>query len=64
MVLTSVRPGDIVMCDVRGSRFYAEVTDKGKGNLAIRPLSKGVGFYSVTSRQVIGLWRKSKASRV
>lgn len=64
MTLNTVRVGDIVLCDVRGSRFYAEVTDKGKGNLAIQPISKGVGFYSVTSRQVIGLWRKSKASRV
>jgi hypothetical protein len=56
--------GDIVMCDIRGSRFYAEVTEKGKGNIAIKPLTKGYGFYSANSRQVVGLWRKSKASRV
>lgn len=52
------------MCDVRGSRFYAEVTETAKGGLTIQPLNKGVGIYSVKARQVIGLWRKSKASRV
>jgi hypothetical protein len=64
MTLTSVKPGDIVKCDVRGQIFYAEVEEKDKGVLNLRPLGNGwVATYRVTSRQVVAHYRKSKASR-
>lgn len=62
MVLTGVKAGDIVLCDVRGFRFYAEVTETKKGSVSVEPIHKGAGYYSATSRQVVAHWRKSKAS--
>lgn len=70
MNVTGVRAGDIVECDVRGRRFFALVGEKveptGAGpaltTLHIRPITAGITHRSVTSRQVIGHYRRSKTS--
>lgn len=63
MTLTSVKPGDIVRCDVRGRVFYAEVMAKG-ATLEIMPIGPGtITYRTVTARQVVAHYRKSKSSR-
>jgi hypothetical protein len=69
MNLASVCPEDIVLCDVRGDRFYALVREHdrqaGRAPLTIASLTgRPIPAYHVTARQVVGHWRKSKASRV
>lgn len=72
MNISTIRPGDIVYCDVRGDRFYAliEETDmyrpgmKNTGlsisSLTRRPLPTSF----VNSRQVLAHYRKSPKSKV
>lgn len=67
MDLKSVHGGDIVECDVRGRRFFALVTSKPETigrlrNLSVRPITSGITHRTVTSLQVVGHYRRSKAS--
>ena len=63
MNISPIRPGDIVLCDVRGHRFHADVRDRIPGALEIKPISPGANYGTAKSRQVVGHWRKSKAAR-
>lgn len=51
-----MQPGDIVLADVRGRRFYAEVEARLHGQLAVRPLDQRISYGRVTARQVRGIW--------
>lgn len=62
MQLSSIRPGDLVKCDVRGQAFFAEVSDRERGALLIQPVSRVVTYRRVKAREVIAHYRKSKAS--
>jgi hypothetical protein len=66
MSLAVIRAADIVCCDVRGDRFYALVKgEAAAGKLPISSLTgRPIPALRVTARQVIGHWRRSKASRV
>lgn len=58
MRLASVRPGDIVRCDVRGLRFLAYVEDCGRRQVAIMPHHpQGISYREVSPRQVVEHWR-------
>lgn len=70
--LTGIKADDIVRCDVRGQRFWALVTRpshedpvRGRG-LTIRALNIRNELLTefVTSRQVIGVWRRAKGATV
>ena len=64
MNISTVRPGDIVRCDVRGDQFFAEVTEKSDGELTLAPVGRTfLPVYRAKSRQVIAHYRKSKRSR-
>jgi hypothetical protein len=64
MNLTNIHPGDIVLIDKRGARFHAHVTDPPHaGELAIRPIERGITWRHATARETIAHWRKSKSSR-
>lgn len=65
MSLAGVRAGDIVYCDVRADRFYAVVKcPAAAGKVPIESLTaRSIPALRVTARQVIGHWRRSKASR-
>lgn len=65
MVLGSVKPDDIVLCDVRGDRFYARaVVINADGALQIESLTgRPIPAMWVGSRQVVGHWMKSKRSK-
>jgi hypothetical protein len=66
--ITPIKPGDIVECDVRGSSFFAKADTIAKDFanrkvLNIEPLSPKITYRQATPRQVVGHYRKSKASR-
>lgn len=63
MTITSIKPGDLVRCDRKGTIFYAEVVSKGEKGLHVTPITPHITYYSVTAREVKAHWRKSKASR-
>ena len=64
MTLAGVRPGDIVLADRKGRRFYAIVTERRERELAVEPIDRRVTFHVVKAREVLGIWRKSRAQNV
>ena len=61
MTLTGVKSGDIVLADRKGRRFYALVLERQNGGLEVEPIDRRVTYRHVKAREVIGLWRKSRA---
>jgi hypothetical protein len=61
MTLGAVRHGDIVLADRKGRRFYALVTERRDRELAVEPIDRRVTYHKVKAREVLGLWRKSRA---
>jgi hypothetical protein len=60
MRLQGIRAGDLVLCDVKGRRFHAEVTTTPDGaELEVRPLLRAITYRRVTSRSVLEHWRKA-----
>jgi hypothetical protein len=60
MRLQGIRAGDLVLCDVKGRRFHAEVTTTPTGaEIEVRPLLPAVTYRRVSSRSVIEHWRKA-----
>jgi hypothetical protein len=62
MQLNPIRPNDIVLCDIRGQRFFATVKGKVPGKVSIMPIQNGYNFYSATARQIKGHYRRAKGS--
>lgn len=60
MRTAGIKMGDIIKCDVRGSRFYAKVKREG-GEFEIAPLDRHVTYYTVSSRQIIEHYRKVRS---
>jgi hypothetical protein len=69
MTLSNVRPGDIVRCDVKGRVFYAIACERippppdRARELRVEPITLGITYMHVTSRQVIAHWRKAGRPR-
>ncbi len=64
MKLSGIRKGDLVLGDVRGTRFYALVSrDATNGEVWIEPLHPGFGYHMLTARQVIAHWSKRAGRR-
>lgn len=64
MQLASIKPGDILLYDVRGDRFYALALGASGGTVQIESLTRRpIPALHVKSRQVVAHWRKSKQSR-
>ena len=61
MTLHGVNPGDIVLADQKGRRFYAVVTERRERELEVEPLDRRVTYRTVKAREVVGIWRKSRA---
>jgi hypothetical protein len=51
-----VQPGDIVLADVKGRRFYATVLARLDGALRVHPLDTRITYTLVTARQVRAIW--------
>jgi hypothetical protein len=61
MTLGAVKAGDIVLADRKGRRFYAIVTERLARELEVEPIDRRVTYRHVRAREVIGIWRKSRA---
>jgi hypothetical protein len=61
VTLAGVKPGDIVLADRKGRRFYAIVTERRERELAVEPIDRRVTYHVVKAREVLGIWRKSRA---
>jgi hypothetical protein len=61
MTLASVKTGDIVLADRKGRRFYAVVVERHERELEVDPIDRRVTYRGVKAREVLGIWRKSRA---
>jgi hypothetical protein len=61
MTLAGVRAGDIVLADRKGRRFYGIVVERRERELEVEPIDRRVTYHLVKAREVIGIWRKSRA---
>ena len=61
MTLAGVKAGDIVLADRKGRRFYAIVIERRERELAVEPIDRRVTYHLVKAREVVGIWRKSRA---
>jgi hypothetical protein len=69
MTTNNIKVGDIIEVDKRGRRFYAKVRAVGVdvapgAALEFQAISHGVSYRTCTSREVVGHYRASKATRV
>jgi len=61
MTLSGVKSGDIVLCDRMGRVFYAVVVERRERELGVGPIDSRVTYRAVKAREVLGIWRKSRA---
>jgi hypothetical protein len=61
MTLAGVKAGDIVLADRKGRRFYAVVVERHDRELEVDPIDRRVTYRRVKAREVLGIWRKSRA---
>ena len=61
MTLAGVKAGDIVLCDRMGRVFYAIVLERRERELEIDPIDRRVTYHRVKAREVLGIWRKTRA---
>lgn len=59
VTLGGIKPGDLVLADVRGDRFHAEVLGPGaKRELEVKPLANGRGpLRYLRAREIVRHWR-------
>ena len=62
MTLGGVKAGDIVLADRKGRRFYAIVIARGERELEVEPIDRRVSYRRVKAREVLGIWRRSRAT--
>jgi dihydroxyacid dehydratase/phosphogluconate dehydratase len=66
--ISSVKTGDVVEVDIRGSKFLAYVDElvkeEGKqSSLRITPATRNVTYYSCKANQVIGHYKKMQRAK-
>lgn len=67
MNTAGIKSEDVVEVDIRGDRFMAVVTAKGKAEdarlkpreIMVRPVCTGRTIRIVTARQIVAHWRKA-----
>jgi hypothetical protein len=63
VTLGGVGPGDIVLADRKGRRFYAIVIARCERELEVEPIDGRVSYRRVkAAREVLGIWRRSRAT--
>lgn len=63
MTLEGLRPGDLIRVDKRGDRFYAVFSARlPSGDVEFVPLERNNSWRRATAREVVGVWRRSKAT--
>ena len=51
----------IMLADRKGRRFYAIVVERRDRELIVEPVDRRVTYRRVKAREVLGIWRKSRA---
>jgi len=62
VTLGGVNPDDIVLAEVKGRRFYAIVIARSKREVEVQPIERRVTYHRGKAREVIGVWRRSRAA--
>ena len=62
MTLGGIGPGDIVLADRKGRRFYAIVIARCERELEVDPIDRRVTYRRVKAREVLGIWRRRGAT--
>jgi prophage tail gpP-like protein len=52
---STLKPGDLVAVNIRGTHFEATVTGRDAGRVLIEPTYSAFGFKSATARQIVRL---------
>ena len=60
MTLGAVKPGDIILADRKGRRFFAVVTERRDRELVVEPIDRRVTYHVVRAREVIGIWHETR----
>lgn len=73
MNVASLQPGDIIEVNRKGRHFHAVfnrrlavgacLAEGFSGELVITPLDARVTYRAATAREVVGIWRATKATR-
>ena len=64
IIFSNIHEGDVVRVDKGGRRFYAEVAETPtNGTVKIKPIERWATYYTATSREVIGHYIATKATR-
>ncbi|HWC27916.1 MAG TPA: hypothetical protein VG474_15100 [Solirubrobacteraceae bacterium] len=63
MQLSSVDSGDIVLVDKKGRVFHAVVEAIDGQQLKVAPIERHNTWRTATAKEIIGIWRASKATR-
>ena len=64
IIFSNIHEGDVVHVDKGVWRFYAEVTEAPtNGTVKIKPIERWATYYTATSREVIGHYIATKATR-
>jgi len=61
MTLGALKPGDIVLADRKGRRFFAVVIERRERDLQVESIDGRVSYHVVKAREVIGIWHESRA---
>jgi hypothetical protein len=61
MNLAGVQPGDVVLADRKGRRFFAIVSGKGQRELQVEPIDRRVTYHQVKAREVVEIWHKRRS---
>ena len=61
MTLGAVKPGDVVLADRKGRRFFAVVTARRERELQVEPIDRRVTYHVVKAREVMGIWQETRA---
>ena len=61
MNLAGVQPGDVVLADRKGRRFYAVVTGREQRELRVEPIDRRVTYHQVKAREVLEMWHKRRS---
>ena len=61
MTLGAVKPGDVVLADRKGRRFFAVVTARRERELQVEPIDRRVTYHVIRAREVMGIWHKTRA---
>jgi hypothetical protein len=60
MNLAGVQPGDVVLADRKGRRFFAIVAGKRQGELQVESIDRRVTYHHVKAREVVEIWHRRR----